>query len=96
MSNKRNRICKKLGTCKRRKPQKSRRPQKSRKQKNTRKKKQVTWGGNYDTDFTSTTLECTPTKSPHMYTVAVPGQPIMSGRAYKEFMENIDTNRKDI
>ena len=92
MSNKRNRICKKFRprTCKRRTQKKQS------KQKNTRKKKHVTWGGNYDTDFTSTTLEGTPTKSPHMYTVAVPGQPIMSGRAYKEYMENIDTNRKDI
>lgn len=92
MSNKRNRICKKLRprTCKRRTQKKQS------KQKNTRKKKHVTWGGNYDTDFTSTTLEGTPTKSPHMYTVAVPGQPIMSGRAYKNHMEYIDRHGSDI
>lgn len=78
-------------TCKRRN---QRRKQKSRKQKN--RKKQVTWGGDYIKDFTSTTLEGIPTKSLHRFTAVVPGYPVMSGQSYKQLMENIDRNGPDM
>ena len=99
MSNRRYRECKKSKTCKRRNQRRKQRTRKQRtrkqKSRSTHKRKHVTWGGNYDTDFTSTTLEGTPTKSPHKYTVAVPGQPIMSGKTYTQLMEKIDRNGPD-
>jgi protoheme ferro-lyase len=103
MSNRRYRVCKKRKTCKRRKQctRKQRtRKQRTRKQRThkqrTHNKKHVTWGGNYTTDFTSTTLENIPTKSLHRFTAVVPGYPVMSGQTYKQLMESIDRNGTDI
>jgi hypothetical protein len=106
MSNRRYRECKKSKTCKRRNQRRKQRTRKQRTRKQrthkqrTRKQRShkrthVTWGGNYDTDFTSTTLEGIPTKSPHRYTATVPGYPVMSGKTYTQLMENIDRNGLD-
>ena len=90
MSNKRYRVCKKLKTRKRRQSHRHKQSHKQCHHKQRRHSKtRVIRGGNYDRDFTSTTLEGIATKSPHMYTVAVPGYPVMSGQAYKQLMESV-------
>jgi hypothetical protein len=47
-------------------------------------------GGNYATDITSRETDGIPTKSLNKFTVAIPGQPAMSGTSYKRLAEAID------
>jgi hypothetical protein len=47
-------------------------------------------GGNYATDITTRETEGVPTKPLHQFTVAMAGQPAMSGTSYKRLMQRID------
>lgn len=47
-------------------------------------------GGNYERDITERTLEGTPTKALNKFVVSVPGRGVMSGAAYKRFMDELD------
>ena len=47
-------------------------------------------GGNYATDITIRETDGIPTKSLNKFTVAIPGQPAMSGTSYKRLAEAID------
>ena len=57
---------------------------------NTRRR--VINGGNYKRDFTSRTIDGTPTKQANKVVVTVPGYGTMSGAAYIRLKENLDRN----
>ena len=59
---------------------------------NTRRR--VISGGNYQRDFTSRTIDGTPTKQANKLVVTVPGYGTMSGSAYIRLKEDLDRNGK--
>lgn len=62
----------------------------------TYKKNVCMRGGNYEKDITTRTTEGVATKPLNKFVVTVPGYGTMSGSAYKNLMEDIDRNGKDI
>ena len=57
---------------------------------NTRRR--VISGGNYERDYTSRTIDGTPTKQANTVVVTVPGYGTMSGSAYIRLKEDLDRN----
>ncbi len=47
-------------------------------------------GGNYVKDITTRYTDGVPTKDLNKFTIAIPGQPVMSGTSYKRLAAAID------
>jgi hypothetical protein len=75
------------------KTRKKQKKQKKQKKAKTRRAKRM-WGGNYQTDVTTTNLEGVSVKALKDVTVAGPGF-VLSGSAYRDLMESRDRNGTD-